>query len=451
MRFGKIIVIYIILLLLTLIFSEQAIIDYGYWTYLIQLAAVTIFIYKKNNNYLYFFSPAFLALAYLNLSFFGGHGLLVVGSEFVTKYHDAFNGYSSVKFITVFFTLCNLVVSLTISEIKLDEYHEKPVIQNFNIFRLIALLLFLIIFSSFKIDLALIGGRGDFSYVFKLAISIFIIITVKQLKIIWRIISYLIMLSLFVIGSFDSKREILFVFILIVFYEIVSHRLVIKFRFKQVLLIIAAFTSVFYIIIISSIMRGYGNFNVEDPLEASTHVIEYVTSDYAVFALSANFEIFTVYGNSSNALNYVYNEEVDLLYGSTFAKVLFVPIPRSVFPDKPESMVNIYTQKFQPSFRGIGGSLPVVIYGEVFWNFHIFGLIFLFILFKVVHQFYKRLVLSVVNGDTLDSWINIFYLFLYATFIQFVRGAGLELWLLYAAITIPFVVVLNNVFKNSTN
>lgn len=170
-------------------------------------------------------------------------------------------------------------------------------------------------------------------------------------------------------------------------------------------------------------------------MEAVQYIPDYLQSDFATDALINNFELNTVYGNGSNALDYVYSEKVDLLYGSTFMKFLFIPLPRSVFPDKPKSMIDIYTTIYTPTFRKEGGSLPVILYSEAFWNFHLFGLLFLYLLYRFFDNMYRKMCLNLTNGNI--TILSIFLIYLYITFIQVVRGSGFDIWILYPILSIP--------------
>lgn len=188
-------------------------------------------------------------------------------------------------------------------------------------------------------------------------------------------------------------------------------------------------------------MRGYGNFNVDNPFKATFYIGKYLSSSNIKNTLTANFELSTAYGNTSNAIDYVYKGEADHLYGYTFTKFLFIPIPRDVFPDKPRSMIDIYTTKFAPFYRDQGGSLPVGLYGESFWNFNLLSVLFIYLMFLLFNNIYYRAVLSVAKSRF--KYNEIFIIYLYITLIMFVRGSGLDLWILYPLISIPLIIILN--------
>ena len=446
------IIVFILLILSTILFSENDIIVYGWIFYLIQFVCITISLFNHKNNSILFFSPSYITIAYLSLNFILGHYVVSNDIGFDSKYYNAFANYSSYKFITFYFLTCNMLVFLSINFKKFNNNtskdHKKRNIPNYLIYTLFILLLCL---SFIEIDLSMFGGSGDFSYVFKLTTAIFLVMLLSNIKSVKKYILYAFTLVLFVVGHFDSKREFMYVLILILFLEIVVNNVKFKPSFKLVFISLIGITVVIWSVVTSSILRGYGNYNTDNPIEAAMYVPDYLTSDFAQNALVNNFELSTAFGNGSNAVNYVYNDEVDLLYGSTFIKFLFLPIPRSVFPDKPDSMIDIYTKKFDPVFRNRGGSYPVIIYAEAFWNFHLLGMFLVYILFFVLNNFYIKMVNNIKKHTY--TLFTFFTLYLYVTIIQFVRGSGLELWLLYALLSLPLSYILLNLFlkKNAKN
>jgi len=257
------------------------------------------------------------------------------------------------------------------------------------------------------------------------------------------------MILISIIGNFEDKRQIFFILILIIFFEFIRKKYEINFRFKKILFSLALILLFTYIILVSSLLRGYGQYNVDNPVDATFFIGKYLNSNNIKNTLTANFELSSAYGNTSNAVDYVYKGEVDYLYGYTFIKFLFIPIPRQVFPGKPRSMIDIYTTRFAPNFRAIGGSYPVIIYSESFWNFSLFGFLFLYILFRFFNKIYLKVVYYIKTSNL--SVKSIFLTYLYITFIQVIRGSGLEIWLVYGVISIPFVFLLVKIMKLKTH
>lgn len=444
----KITIITTVLAFCCVLLSEEIIVEYGQWLYFIQFVAVIFHLLKEKMNFIFFFSPSFITLAYLSLSFGFGHILLANGLVWDREFYHSFKAYESINFITAFILLCNLMVFLAIPFNKLRKKitSDTPT-DGMRIHKSKILLFFVLLFllSNLKVNLSFLGGHGDFSYVFKLATAIIIVLLVSNFRGRIRFLYYLLIVLFFVVGHYDSKREFLYLIILILFIEFCKNRLSIKIKLKQFVLFILGVGFIFYIVVIASIMRGYGSFHVNNPLEASSYVFEYLTSDYAISFLGNNFELTYVYSNSTNAIDYVYTGEVDLLYGSTFAKVLFLPVPRRFFANKPSSMIDIYTTKYAPGFREEGGSYPIVIYAESFWNFHLLALPFLFLIFYLLNHFYRKTVGYIMNNTI--SVHSVFLIFMYVTLIQFIRGSGFEIWLIYGLLSVPFIWLVIKIFN----
>jgi oligosaccharide repeat unit polymerase len=70
-------------------------------------------------------------------------------------------------------------------------------------------------------------------------------------------------------------------------------------------------------------------------------------------------------------------DDVDLLYGSSYFAFFTLPVPRSVWPDKPGQVGGLVGDVF---FHSPAGTPPGPI-GEAFWNFHAPGVVIVFFIF----------------------------------------------------------------------
>jgi oligosaccharide repeat unit polymerase len=70
-------------------------------------------------------------------------------------------------------------------------------------------------------------------------------------------------------------------------------------------------------------------------------------------------------------------DDVDMLYGSSYFALLTLPVPRSVWPDKPGQVGGLVGDVF---FHSPAGTPPGPI-GEAYWNFHIPGVVLVFFIF----------------------------------------------------------------------
>jgi oligosaccharide repeat unit polymerase len=74
--------------------------------------------------------------------------------------------------------------------------------------------------------------------------------------------------------------------------------------------------------------------------------------------------------------------DVDLLYGSSYMAFITLPIPRSIWPDKPGQVGGLVGETF---FNSPAGTPPGPI-GEAYWNFHIPGIVIVFFVFGMFHR-----------------------------------------------------------------
>ena len=74
--------------------------------------------------------------------------------------------------------------------------------------------------------------------------------------------------------------------------------------------------------------------------------------------------------------------DVDLLYGSSYMAFVTLPVPRSLWPDKPGQVGGLVGETF---FHSPAGTPPGPI-GEAYWNFHIPGIIIVFFIFGMFHR-----------------------------------------------------------------
>ena len=81
--------------------------------------------------------------------------------------------------------------------------------------------------------------------------------------------------------------------------------------------------------------------------------------------------------------NVVIKKKIDYTYGVNFFKPLYSFIPREIWENKPVSISRVFAKKFNYNFYAQGGSEPITIYGELFWNFGILS----FLTLTTTHPF----------------------------------------------------------------
>jgi len=402
-----------------------------YLYYVLQLITFIFFLFRRENKLrvIDFLLPSNFVLIYL---FFG----LILGSYSLPRYEalygmsDEFGQFQFLKQQTIYFLLANLTIYLSFNKEKYEELttvnvHEKAP----NKMKLLFAGILFVATMFFKINLGFLGGSdGEWNYPFVLFAFIILVIQLRSLGI-FRIPIYAFLILILISQFYHSKREILFAIIALLLVELGLSKRLIRLSTKNILYSIGGVLILIFIILSSSILRGYGNFGNVNTFQSFYLITDYVNNPKIIALLLNNFEISYSFFHSSNSLEYFYKGKIPLLWGETIIKPLFLPFPREVIGFKPNSMVDIYTTSYDNNFRASGGSFPITFTSEVFLNFWYFGLIFLFFFFRILNKFCLESLINLRLGK--QDFFLTFQLFLLVTIIQFVRGGGLELWLIY--------------------
>ena len=117
-------------------------------------------------------------------------------------------------------------------------------------------------------------------------------------------------------------------------------------------------------------------------------------------------------------------DDVPLLYGRSYLAIVTLPVPRSLWPEKPKLIDGQVGQ----IFFGLNAGVPAGGIGEAFWNFHVVGVIVVFFLFGLLHRW---LVAVFVRNRDQPAMIV-----LYATTMLMLRdpsSLGITIWLISIA------------------
>lgn len=428
--------------------SARALIGY---LYLLQFLFFIYITNKKNSTKKLtpYLKPSFLIITYVCL-YFG------LGSIYLNGKHGLFQEMVSIYFRVEHFKLINAIfiisnyIVFTIGVIIENRYNGlkikstnnklnknyKASITGITIFFCLIMFLF---FSLVDLDLALIGGVGSFSYIPKVVASIFIFIYLASNKNRFRIFIYVFFLVFFAIISYESKREIIFIIALIVFIENLFNPIKFQLNFRSASFFLFGFVIFIFFILTSSIRRGYGNYNADDILSSVKYIPDYIQSDIFLDAIGDNFELNVVYGNALNSANMHLKGDQDLLMGETFIKVFFLPLPQTIFNYKPRSMIQIYSPMvFINTNKYV--TFPVVIYSELLWNFGALFFIFLILIVVFIEVIFHDMLIKFYKYGL--SFNTIIVLLGYTIIMQFIRGSGFDLLVLYVIVSIPFIFLI---------
>lgn len=240
-----------------------------------------------------------------------------------------------------------------------------------------------------------------------------------------RIFVYAFYLIMMLVFNYESKREIILILLVMLLIESVCRDIHFKFKLGSIFAFGALGVIFFVFILAASILRGYGGFESGSFIDAIAYIPSYMGSDGFIDGLTDNLEVSYNYAAAVIPIDYVLNGRIDYQYGLTLIKVLFMPIPREIFPMKPDSIIMIFTREYDPALWSVGGSYPVVFSSEIFLNFHFFGLpVFIGVIY-FINSFFMGLLSS-----KFGSFAFCCYVYLVVMFFILVRGSGLELYVL---------------------
>jgi hypothetical protein len=239
-----------------------------------------------------------------------------------------------------------------------------------------------------------------------------------------------------IVFNFENKREVIVALFAVFFLEAYHQRWLIQFTLSKIISYLIGITLFFVLIFTTSILRGYGEYGAKTLFSAASYIPDYMTSDIFVDGLTDNLELNYSYSTAVTSMDMVIKGEIKYQYGLTILKIFFLPIPRDVFPDKPGSIMQIYTQKYQPDFWDEGGSLPVILPADMFANFNILGIIPFILICLCLDVFFIRFHLATTRGIKYFT-----YFFLFITILFLARGSGLELYFLFYIFAFPFLII----------
>jgi len=453
-------VVNIILLPIILMVGKQSPISIAiFWIASLVVALMYLRPKFKECGILFFLSPCILTWFYSIFNYVTGSLYYSIDVLSSTKlYLDFFRIDSTRLFLSLcYLNLCNTIVLYIGCKYPLKYY--VPVQKTKRPEKVIPSILFLILFfvvlQFFIIDFSFVGGHSfssdgksggsEAGLNFPLILGVIVLLchklNVYGFNKIIRLSIYSVLIVITAVGSVGSKRELFFMLIGILMVEMVFNNRKMKLTLRNIIVTTVVIALSVLYILTASITRGYGSFGVESFSEAIDYVPMYVQSETFNVVVGNNFETPFHYATSTIACDYVLSEKIPLLYGSSFLKVLFIPIPRSVFDYKPQKMVDAFTRAYEPFFRQEGGSYPVSAYSEFLANFHILGILFLVLFFMGFQKLYIKTMKGAQKG-------NISYIYMvpfFALFLHFVRGSGFESLVIYSILAFASIYMAKNI------
>lgn len=436
--------VYSIILVVVLLFvSDEFTVQWAHLLFLGQLVFAFNISRDYETKWAFFFSPSFLLVLYVDLNaFLGAYSLRE--NLLIEVYQFRSVSYGLIKGINIpyaYVALCSMVAMLVLPTFFIPQ-KNKITNQNSPIATIIVCFLLICFFSIVKIDLSIIGGDGDFSTIPKSITSIILFYELSKTKYRYRYIAYTLILILFMMTNFDSKREAVFMIIPIILLENMFGNLsTFNFTLKKIILSILALLALIYSLLIMTILRGFGQYDISNPIDAYKYVGN-LLNDYNIAGLLFTIsEAPTTTYVSIKAMSLVHNDFDLMTYGSTYFKLFFVPIPRSLFSEKPLSMTSIFTKIEAPGMYGVGGSLPINVYAESFWNFHFGGVIVILFMVLALNFMYSKMIATILNHRF--SLLMGGIVFGYTYLIGFYRGFGFDLYSVNIIVGLFFSIIVS--------
>ena len=423
-------IIYIFFVAFTIISTDPS--DY---LHIIFFLYTFVFICVRIKTPLQLASPLSLFFLYTSISF--SIGAWAFKNDIVLNMQDlmAFKNFSYLKYSTCYILLTLIIIDnidIRINFSDLIKEKSKYVYKKymFSWQQVFVIIITGLILYNLNLNLSFLGYSGSLNYFF-ISIAILIsFLSLSKLNAFTRISSYVILFISLSFVLYESKRELIFFIFPIILLEARN------FKRLNIKTIIAFFTGSLVLltsIISMSLIRGYGGLiSNNNPIEIIKTIPIYISNENFLKYLFNNLEVNYTFYHTYQAFEYIFNDSSYLIWGESIIKPLFLLIPRSVFSIKPESIIHRYTEIYSPIYREQGGSAPINIIAESFFNFHWFGILFMLVFCIIISKSLK--VMFKLN----NKHYFILSMFTYMNLIMLFRGSGLDLFITYILLFVVF-------------
>jgi hypothetical protein len=239
-----------------------------------------------------------------------------------------------------------------------------------------------IVFSVFLISLSLciafLSGSRLFTNALLLLIGLSLIaVKSKKHRLMWIVVFLIIVVYGFYHYTFvHAERRDLFKLVYIVIILKMAFDSADGVRVEKSFLKKAAIYSFLLVglIYLALVCRFYSVFHEKKNLKQILLLDHLYMSNNSHDNIVINLDFAVVYDDYMFLLNNVPNKN-PYIYGKTYSKFLFGFIPRSLWPEKPETINILYFKTFFPEKYTAGRSRGVSMIGEMYWNFSYIGVI----------------------------------------------------------------------------
>lgn len=442
--------------IIPLIMTMEMLKQYSYILFIAQLLMFYSMTYRLK-NVMHFLTPIMLVIGYINVSF--GIAGFTYPNGLVLETGDLMGFFDWQHYnLIVFYILTTSNILYIVDYSLKDRYvaifeKEKIQISNKKLrdYSFIACTFFLL-FSFIPLNVEFLGGSGNVAVIPQTLSVLVIIYIVAFVRLKSRYLIYIAALLFFTNFSYENKREAVFLMLAIALIEVIVNQT--KPKIKHLFLMIPVVIFALFLILTMSIMRGYGGYigvyDVVSIFDAISYIFDYISDENFWLYFFNNLEVNATFFHSINGIEYVLNDNSLLAYGSTIFKVLFIFIPSFVVDFKPDSIIHLYTTTHDPVYRSIGGSWPINIYSEFFWNFHLAGMFLIGVFFYFINVFFIKVFTFIRTGKALYySWV----IYAYMELITLARGSGFDMYMVSICFAIFFstlFVIIHKLFAQNS-
>ncbi len=392
----------------------------------------------------FLFSPSFLIVSYVCLSFVIGGFAFANGYVLSPKDLVDFGRWDRYNFATFYFMMCNIcaVFAFFLAKRGRPAGDPHPVRSSLRPYipQLIIGGILLSVFSVVSVGLSVFGGSGNFSTIPRMFGFLVISITLARARWRYRFLAYVGLLLLFAAANYENRRVVLVLVVSLAFIEAAHLQEGLRLSLRRVLGCLAVLALVVVLQMTMTIARGIDGFK-GSYWQTFASIDKFVGLENVMTYSLKQTEGPTTFFHSNNAIHYVLKDRSLLCYGSTLAKVIFIAVPRSIWPNKPKSMVDIYTTHWNPAWRRTGCSTGINVYAEYFWNFHVFGVLCVTLIFYLLNRVFFFYLSMLRTGNV---WPYIYLAVGYSSLLMYARGHGLYSLAIDVSLAFGVQVVLFN-------
>ncbi len=227
-----------------------------------------------------------------------------------------------------------------------------------------------------------------------------------------KLLFYLVFLSQILLMFNDSTRLVaLFPFIVFIIYGYYLGYIVVN--IKRIILVVLSIPILFVVLLLAR-----GKTDGLNYFEIISNIIDTLTYEKVINILKIALESFQSFKDLSLIIteNFVHIE-------SGIIRIFFMPISRSIWEDKPDSISRLISNEYNPSQYNDGGGTVATIYADAFINGHIIGLVLILFGFGIITKvIYNTMKKNTNISNYQKSVLLMFYSLFVFQFLYYFRG-----------------------------